>query len=456
MVQSDDGRSEPQLRRFQFSLRGLMVVVFGVAVGLSMANLKRLGWEDGVLAAASTWIVLGLVNQVRDLWRTFHPRTDLTSDERWGWRFAIFWRVGVACLLLGYYAVTMLSGHEVILLAEIEDGCDWVGSSLRHALFYLALVITLSSVLPMPRSRRRRPWSPWLALVGGIAVALLCLLVWVYQTLVHLLVAVAIQGIEAAQRPRFLPEGVDADMTARTQLFFWQCCFAAGLALVNLGLTLALARRWTRGLKQRLVSTGLLASTLVISASWLIWIFARGLPLAFPIFIEAQQMGPLHRWLSALLLVFVLVTAATYRLVGSAGEPGGFPELSWRRAESRYYHERRLLILLVAAAMLVSLVPYFFQYGGGGSLDWRWYLGGAICYGPFQLSALVLVVAVQAAFIRWRRLAGSQPAGPPKLPAARFGAVWLAMLLTALIGIPAIAIFSFSVWFSPWYLVPWP
>ena len=75
--------TERPRRRFQFSLRGLMVFVFGVAVGLSIASMERLGFADGVLAATGAWIVLWLVNQARDLWSTFRGRTDLSRRELW-------------------------------------------------------------------------------------------------------------------------------------------------------------------------------------------------------------------------------------------------------------------------------------------------------------------------------------------------------------------------------------
>jgi hypothetical protein len=37
----------------------------------------------------------------------------------------------------------------------------------------------------------------------------------------------------------------------------------------------------------------------------------------------------------------------------------------------------------------------------------------------------------------------------------RFCSVWLAMFITAAIGIPTVALFSFAMWFSPWYSVSW-
>jgi hypothetical protein len=44
----------------------------------------------------------------------------------------------------------------------------------------------------------------------------------------------------------------------------------------------------------------------------------------------------------------------------------------------------------------------------------------------------------------------SSQAGPPKLALPRFCAIWLAMFLTAVTGIPTIAWFSVAIWMGPW------
>jgi hypothetical protein len=73
---------------FRFRLGGLMLLVFVIAVGLAVGRREWAKWTDGLMAAAVCWLVLGLVNQVRDLWAADHGRHDLSCDERWGWRFA--------------------------------------------------------------------------------------------------------------------------------------------------------------------------------------------------------------------------------------------------------------------------------------------------------------------------------------------------------------------------------
>jgi hypothetical protein len=50
----------------QFSLRGLFIFSFSVAVGLSFWKTEQ-DWFVGALAASSFWIVVGLAAQMRDI-----------------------------------------------------------------------------------------------------------------------------------------------------------------------------------------------------------------------------------------------------------------------------------------------------------------------------------------------------------------------------------------------------
>ena len=64
---TDESESTDQAR-FRFSLGGLFVFVFGCALGLSIAILKKPTWEHGILAAVATWCVFGLFYQCR-VWK---------------------------------------------------------------------------------------------------------------------------------------------------------------------------------------------------------------------------------------------------------------------------------------------------------------------------------------------------------------------------------------------------
>ena len=505
--------TERPRRRFQFSLGGLMVLVFGVAVGFSIASMKGLGFADGILAAAGAWIVLGLVNQARDLWSTHLGRKDLSRDERWGWRLAVFWRAGVACLLVGYYLVSALVALQVIDLPESDDALGATGSDVRRAIFLVCMLIVLYSVLPARPAGRRGLRARVLDLAGvalGLVVCamicwermtmqflLVCMLIVLYSVLparpagrrglrarvldlagvalglvvcamicwermtLQFLVAVAIQGIEMAQPLRFAPEGVDLFPAARTARFFRECSLALPLTLINLGLTYGLATQWSRGLGRRLAWSALLVIALPISACYSIWVCTVAMPRAFPIMIEAQKHVPLHVWVSALLLILVLTTATTYRLVGSAPQPSGGTDLTWRRADGRYYHERRAVILLLAFGIVAKVVAVVWHVARefsslGLRLGWPALATECLCNGQLLLPLIVLSVAGYAVLRLGRGGLARRACCPTPLSASHFGAVWLALFLTAAVGIPMIAIFSFAIWFSPWYRMSWP
>lgn len=488
-------------RRFQFSLRGLMVLMFGVACGLSVVSLEKGNWAGGLLAAVSIWIILGLISQVRDLFRAFYGRSDLSGDERWGWRFAAFWRTAAASLLLGHHVVNLLLERGLLVLSEFPEAMFDVDTDLRDALLYLTLLIVLFSVPQSPpkrsaswrsrllniggvfiaivlcllvwsnrwfleyaffwllvlmvlasvlRSAPAQPRSPWRrvlgvvgGIVGGIGAVVCCLCFWSSQTLIYYLVHVALLGIENTLAPPFAIEGVSPDTVARSQAFFWRSLIAAGFVLVNLALIHQLAGQWTRGFRRRLIWAGLLLPSLAITTAYPVWLYTSGLRSASPFMADALEIGPLHRWVYALLVVIVLATAATYRIVHNSDESTQGPEANWRRNPRSYYHERRPLIMLLVVATIVACIADL--------VSRRW-----IIYPTAYLIAAGFLLALQKSFWAGYRPLNSQPAHPPRLPLPRFCAIWSAMFLTAVFGMPTLAWFSFAVWLSPWYQLPWP
>ena len=440
MADQPDDRPASLWRPPQFTIRGLMATMFGVAVGMSAMSIQPADWTYGLLAAVGAWIVLGLLNQIVDLWSTFHRRLDLSDDQRWGWRFAVFWRAGVICLLVGYYVVSFLLDWEVISLPEHPECFLSTGSLLRDAVCYLSFVIVLSSV---PRPKRERPKSLWFSLVsvlGAIAAAVLCLALCMSHMLLAFVIHIALAGMEMAVPPRFALEGVNPDLAARSHVFFLWSLAAAVSVLADLALIRLLARQWTQGVRRRLVWTGLLVPSLAITAWYPIWVHTAGLYGVSPWMVEAQETGPLHRWVCALLLLIILVTAATWRMVGVARPTATAPDLDWRRRMPSYYHERCVVI----GALTVGLTAVFV-----GELT---HMGFALSlfYAPGSLLVAAILIALHRLLTAWFRPAYEPPPGPPELPLPRFCAIWLAGFVTAVFGIPTIGYFGFAIWMGPW------
>ena len=95
-------RARFHLPRPQWSARQLCAVTLIVAIG---AAVWRYGFDfcDALIACVLSLMAVGLVRQSADVWRAFHARGDLLRDQRFGWRFEVFWRTAIAGLMLVYY-----------------------------------------------------------------------------------------------------------------------------------------------------------------------------------------------------------------------------------------------------------------------------------------------------------------------------------------------------------------
>ena len=453
MTAPDSSQSVKRWRpRFQFSLRGVMVFTVGVALGLSWGRIHGWGWHDGepIIAAAVFWIVLGLANQVRDLWAAFHRRADLTGEERWGWRFALFWRVGVAFLFLAYYLVDALKAKGLIYLPRypgIEGAM--VGSNLLRALFQLSLLIALWSGIARKLQKRQRAWPHVAEVLGIFAGAVMCLVLCFDQTRLPFLVATSVHAIERAYPAGFHGAGIDPDIAARTGRFLWQSAFGASLVLVNLGLMRQLACQWTFGGRRRWLWAVLLFAGLAFSAGYFLWVSMSAFPAAFPSMIDAQVVGPLNVWVLVVVVVTILVTTGAYRMTSATLDREPCRAIKWRRHERAYYHERRAVMLLVAATI---------SYAWGRVLALLYadgYLWGILIFEPFYLVAPILIVAWYGGLAP-RPIVRAPRADTPRLPIGRFCVFWVALCVTTVTGIPMIGLFSFAIWFSPWYAAGWP
>jgi hypothetical protein len=231
----------------RFTLGGLMTVVLAVAIGLAVARLPDARWADGLLAGATSLIVLGLVNQAHDLFRSFFRHPSLTSAQRWGWRLAAAWRIGIATLLASHFLFASFDRVGVLdfLDHSVFGGDDapldnWEGSrirELRGALFFLCLLIAIASGLPQPRAGKRRWSRTGLSALSCLAAALLSVLFWSDQTIVMCLVNHTIFGIEIANSLTSdggsgIYAGIDPSITARTELFVRQTLLGTCLTLI--------------------------------------------------------------------------------------------------------------------------------------------------------------------------------------------------------------------------------
>ena len=73
-----------------------------------------------------------------------------------------------------------------------------------------------------------------------------------------------------------------------------------------------------------------------------------------------------------------------------------------------------------------------------------------------MLKLALLLAAAGAAWARIRGKAGSQQSSLPELSLGHFVTIWLALLVALGTAIPALMLFGFGLWFSPWFRALWP
>jgi hypothetical protein len=440
----------------RLSRRGLFVLISSAALGISYGIIEQ-DWHSGAWAAISLWIVLGLMAQVHDLWRSPEGSDALTPEERWGWRFAVAWRVAIACLMVAYFVVRLLVTSKVLAL---NDGSDitYVPVSSRtmlDAVLFTSMIVAIASAPRFDRKGERRSWSWAIGLLGYVATALLCVFLLMSHFVVAVLVLITIVGIQAAWPLKFVPDFLATYGPAKVAWFFDVTTVGVVSVVVSCGLLRVLSIYWWRGTRQRIYLGILLAASLTIMILLAGRIALVEVPEIAPILVANTPMPTSHRLAIAAVLVLILVCAAARRWseplpVGSAA--GSEP---WHRDELKYYHERRIPLFLLAGVMLAQLVgtslDSYRAWGPTASyLGWMswpcafdWIMTPLGC-----LSLAVIFLAVQSIFFRKSKCVGVAPIYRPRLAPGLFLLTWSVLLAIVVFGVPILAAWGFALWFN--------
>ena len=420
---------------FRFSLRELMGIIFGLALGLAAMRQSRIEWYEGLLVSAIYWIILGLARQIVDLRAALRGMPALSADLRTGGRFAITWRLIAIALLVGYGTLEALRRQGLLTMPEVEGQMIGFGEALRKLLFYFALIMVMAS-----EPSRAKP-APAVASLDRILKSVawpaalgLCLFAW-------------ISYIEHSYTFRFANLKVDFGLVARTRWFVIHFGLVAALVPLNMWLTCRLARTWTLAGRVPWKVIACLMTSLVAAAGnvgWFYyfgWYYAVGLPRFSPYFAESQISAPMSVWLTAALLTLLASAAASYRLISSFSEPRQTAALYWRREPRRYHHERfwTTCVLVVALGGKITAALYWLS-------NWRISLEFFLTWPENYVIVAAFWLAVCVLFQGFRRARESTDIGQPPLVRRQFAAVWLASLLTFSLSLPVLAWFCFSLW----------
>src|SRR6478672_303316 len=127
------------MRHLRFSLFDLFVITLGVAAGLAYHRLPGVGLSEALLLMCATWIVVGMVQQMRnacDVWRSVASEH---RDLRTGAALALARPVAIMAMLAAAVGVEVAKEFELDLSESLAL------NAFTGSLFSLAIICAYSA-----------------------------------------------------------------------------------------------------------------------------------------------------------------------------------------------------------------------------------------------------------------------------------------------------------------------
>lgn len=443
---------QPSRRSWQFTVRGLFVLVSSAAIGLSLWKIEQ-DWLLGAWGTISLWVVLGLAAQAQDLWRISRESRAWMPEERWGLRFAIAWRLAIACLIVAYFLVRLLVMWQAL---RFDDGRDsvWIPwRGLYDSLLLSAMIVAIGSSPRLVQRVRPRWWSRIVGLLVGIASGILSVGILLDSLLICVLVHIATVGIELAQPLQLSLDALTTYDAARMTRFFLVTTAGLVSLMTSYGLLRLLSVQWRRAGRRRAVLGGFLALSLSTLALLVGWIALVEFPAVSPFLAANIRIPKPHQLVGGSVLTLLLVTTVARRWSVPPADSGVNPG-SWRRDEGRYYHEYRVVAFLLAGVIVGNCVTHGFMrtYQGDSRFFWQLMAEYVFESPPGYLSLALILLAARRVVTGWRKRSDAAPTNaaptdPPRLAPALFSVVASALLAIVVFGVPILATWGFSLWF---------
>jgi hypothetical protein len=448
-------------QRLRFSLAGMFVATFGIAVGLACWRAVGGDWRSvpyGAFAAFAAWFMIGISQEIA--WRLrLRASPELPREIRTGLICQIAVSLSLIALLLA------VIGREVVDRFQISDIRErfpesWAATrTLFEAGFLLVVLIAYGRWERLPNEARLGFSRNWRFVVDSFALAagvgLLGLLL-AKNLEMHGWVWLAIRGVENYVPTRWggrlfssreIPDGAFFDQ------FFLLGCGAVGL----LGAAMAAVLSGVRGRRAANSSpVGLRLATLACLSGvvWLLsWCYFIGLPRLSPSFAEEVARQPEVNFLLAVVLMNAVSMAAATRIASHA------VNISPLVAPPRFLHRRKDVIAACLLGVLLWLIGDVLLFARFASpmpptplwFDWpswaRWlnYIGE--CTQIHEPAKILSVVAVMVLLPwMWRRdsSANEQATGFISVDTGEFVSTWVGMIAILVVAGPVFAWWGFA------------
>jgi len=304
--------------RFRYSLRDLLVFMFGLAAGFASVQSGQNDWSSVLLAAFTGWFVIGMGETSWDSiqrWRA--APAEVSRDVWFGRLLEVLWPIGMIGMVVLALEMGQLDRRD---LSDGDSGMSnsWVLPGLIQGTLMLAVICGYSSSPSYAREHVGR-WEKYNSL---FAVFVVCAaLFWVSlvvlnQMLMAPLVHVALEGVYSAQPTRW--SGKDFE-PARLLPDVYRDYVHRGLVIGALSATsFALAcgipvyRRlhWAIRIAMFLAWCGCIASMAVLIS----WSYTVALPILSPLLAPRILTQPATNYLFGLALILFAANVLAWRI----------------------------------------------------------------------------------------------------------------------------------------------
>jgi hypothetical protein len=414
---------------------------------------------QGAIAAISLWVIVGLAAQIGDLFTAFWQNRSLTSEERWGWRFAAFWRIAVAFLMVACLLVMPLVSWKVLVLDDPSAWLSLSSSELCQAILLLGLIVAVASAPQLASRPGHHRWSWPTRWLGWITAGVFCVIVLKDHLIVPAIVHMTLAEIELSWPLQVHFENLAASSNPRDIAGLLHIATAGVVAvLFSCVLLRLLSLRWRRGGWQRFCLGALTMAGLAASGAAAARIALADVPRITPMLAASISLPRPHQIVGGVVLVAVLVTAAAYRWSKSALEPCAVGGVTRRRAEDRYYHERRFTAVLLACVVGLNLMLFLIPLALSGPFSANVYaeigarvheIVSILATGEGCLSFAVIVLAIQSVYYGRSNSPAAAVPDQPRLSIGLFSLLWFALLIIVLSAVPILAAWGFALCLSP-------
>ena len=442
-IELDSTEDKPAIARrraVRFTLLDLLVLTFGVAVGLGWLRLPGASSPEALLAAVSAFIAIGLAQQAH---REF--RNAGCEARTWSPAPAVIAAYSVSSLLLGCLVVWAVNRS----IRHLYPAEDWRVGRTADAFGETAigLGIIWAYWLSLGTTLRMRP-SVWTRTIGLAVVPLSAFYTsWVVMSemMVVSLVGIAIQGVQIAEPTRWAGHPFPSLQPPVKLLDAFYVRGAVTAAIWSAGALTTLAGAYCLHRSGR-ARWGFFAAAMVcflIVLYLLVWA-RQVLPEVLPFMADGVGTLPWTNWLLAISIIVMASALGSWRL--AAERETSTPETRSTGTTNNGWHLNPLVIGLGILGLLwqwwnsAELAYLFGQSLSSSPMEQAWRVCSALGYGliePVGILRVAILSVLTGTLWRICRKPGEGRISGWSLEPSRFLTTWL-FLLAAVSLVPAV------------------